>query len=201
MNLLTKSAFAKLCGVSPAAITKAGYKDKDGNARLECYKGTSKIDIDSPLSRAFRENIPDQRLNKVVTVPGEMVPTTESEDLTSAITKVQKAQAQKTIEEAGLKKEQRIERQMKNSVRRADLFESKKVEISLFMFIDRLLNTNKRYFSAAYDEIVRETLAKGEKVEGLKQKFLNEMEESADEAKTTVCDRLDKIGEEQARVN
>ena len=194
MNLITKKELSELAGVDPSTISHALKKK-----RLETYKGTKEIDLDSPLTKAFLEKIPRQRKNNVPAVNGKKSLITESDDLEKAVTKVQKAQAQKTIEEAGLKKEQRIDRQMKNAVRRSDLFEAEKVNISIMMFLDRILNNNKRYFSAAYDEIVRETLAKGEKVAGLKQKFLNQMEESADTAKLTVCDKLREMEKEQAR--
>ena len=196
MNLITQKQLADLAGVSSPAITKARKKD-----RLEYYRGTKVYDTDSPLNRAFLETIPKERLNKPAVIPtnGEVMTDGIGRDLGEALTEVQHAQAKKLIEEAELKKQQRIEKELRNAARRGELVELESINISLMTFLDELLNTNKRYFNAAYDKIVRETLTKGEKVEGLKQDFLNEMELSADEAKQTVVKKLTEIQIDQAK--
>lgn len=195
MNRLTQKQFADLAGVSSQAIGKARK-----NKRVEYYHGTKEYDTDSPLNRAFLQNIPKERLNKPAVIPPKNGEVEEfGEDLGKALTEVQKAQAKKLVEEAELKKQQRIEKELKNAVRRGELVELKSINESIMTFLDELLNTNKRYFNAAYEKIVRETLTKGAKVEGLKQEFLNEMELSADEAKQIVVKKLKEIQIEQAK--
>lgn len=196
MNLLTKGEFAKLVGVSAPAISKALRKDSSGNSRLECYRGTEKIDVDCPLSQAFINNISRQRQTNVPSIPNgsdENLRVTTNENLSDAVTKVQLAQAQKIIEEAEFKKQQRVEKELKNAVRRGELIEVKIIKESVMMFIDRWLNTNKRVFSSFFDEMQNKILAQGEKCPELKREFQNKMEEAAREAKEITCQKLEEI--------
>ncbi len=202
MNLLTKGDFAKLTGVSAPAISKALRKDSSGNSRLETFQGTSKIDADAPLSKSYRENIGYQRKNNVPVVPGVpgvIVSDESNEDLTKAITKTQLAQVQKIIEAAELTKQKRIEKELKNAVRRGELVEVEAIEQTLMMWIDRWYNTNKRIFSAFFDEMQRTILARGENCPELKREFLNKLESAADEAKNTTCDKLEEIQIDQGK--
>lgn len=194
MNLIIQKELADLVGVSSAAITKARK-----NNRVEHYKGTKEYDTDSPLNRAFINMIPDERLNKIIKVPSQTISPSKNQDLEQAVTNVQEAQAQKTIEEGLLTEQKRIEKEMKNASRRGELVELEKINQFIMTFFDRFINTNKRYFSAIYDEVVRETLVLNEKVPGLKQKFLNEMEAATDEAKVTTCKLLREIQMEQGK--
>lgn len=193
MNLLTKTAFAKWAGKSGAAVSKALKK-----GRLETFQDTGMINAGSPKSQEFAKTIGKGQKNLPVVPSGEIMQPDDSGDLTNVSIEVSKAHEKKLTEEAGFKEQQRIEKEMKNQYRRGQLVALKAIEETIMLFFDKQLNINKRYFSAGYDRIVRETLAKGEKVEGLKQEFLSEMEKSADEAKHEAMDKLIQIGKDQA---
>jgi hypothetical protein len=196
MNLLTKAEFAANCGKSKAAVSKAL---RDG--RLDVYQDTGKINPGSPKSQKFAGTIGRGQKGVAIGVVGQASdpdPRTEKEFAEAAI-KFANAQEQKTIEDAEFTKQKRIEKQMKNATRRGELLEADLVQKYLMTFLDRLLNTNKRVFSANYDAIVRDVLAAGEKPAGLKQSFLNAMEQAADDAKTKTVELLRKIQIEQGR--
>jgi hypothetical protein len=196
MNLLTKAEFARKCGKSKTAVSRAL-----NSGRLETYQDTDKINPGSPKSQKFAGTIGRGQKGVAIGVVGqasEPDPRTEKE-LADAGKKVLLAQEKKIIEEAHLKEQQRIEKQMKNATRRGELLEADLVQKYLMTFLDRLLNTNKRVFSANYDAIVRDVLAAGEKPAGLKQSFLNAMEQAADDAKTKTVELLRKIQIEQGK--
>ncbi|NIA28319.1 MAG: hypothetical protein GWP06_00225 [Actinobacteria bacterium] len=190
----TQKEFADRLGVSAASISKARNPKNGKPPTLQYWKETGKIYIDDPLTQAFIKNPTRQRLKGSAIVQpktnGETI--SQSDIITQAIEK-------KAIEEALLKEEQRKHKQLTNAILRGEYVKIESINQSIMMFLDKKLNTDKRYFSAIYDEIVRETLAKGEKIEGLKQKFLNEMELAADESKNTVCDKLEEIQTGQAK--
>lgn len=191
----TQKEFADRLGVSAASISKARNPKNGKPPTLQYWKETGKIYINDPLTQAFIKNPTRQRLKGSAIIQpktnGETEPT-QSDIITQAIEK-------KAIEEALLKEEQRKHKQLTNAILRGKYISIEAVNQSIMMFLDRLLSTNKRYFSASYDTIIRETLAAGEKVEGLKQKFLNEMEESSHDAKEETAKKLEEIQIDQGK--
>ncbi len=201
MNLLNQKQFAKLAGVTTQAVGQA-RKDK----RVEHYQGTKNYDTDSPLNRAFLETIPKERLNKPAIIPpktGEVQTETFDKDLGKALTDVQHAQAKKLIEEAELKKQQRIEKELKNAVRRAELLEQDRVNKSLMLYLDRWHNENYRGWKAEYQEFKRLIMKvlDGEISDNEARKrhgdwFL----ERQQTAKIETVKRLKQISEDQAKI-
>lgn len=194
MNLLIKAAFAKWAGKSAPAVTKALKK-----GRLELYKDTDMINTGSPKSQAFKTKIGHGQKNIIATVPAEESETESGEDLKDAGKKVLGAQQKKLKEEGGYKKQQRIEKELKNAYTRGRLIAEDAIEKSIMMFLDRWLTTNKRVFSAMYDDMQRTILAAGEKQPELKRNFLNQLEGAADEAKTKTVELLREIQIDQGR--
>lgn len=199
MNLLTQKQFAELAGVSSPAIGQARKKK-----RLEHYQGTKEYDTDSPLNRAFLETIPKERLNKPAVIPpknGEVSPEIGA-NLGEAITEVQHAHAKKLIEEAELKKQQRIEKELKNAVRRGELVELEKINQSLMMYIDRWHNENERGWKAKYQELKRliQKVSDGQASDNEVRKIFSDwFMERTHIAKTETVRRLQEITIEQGR--
>lgn len=192
MNLLIKAAFAKWAGKSAPAVTKALKK-----GRLELYKDTDMINTGSPKSQAFKTKIGHGQKNIIATVTE--TGTESDEDLKKAGKKVLGAQQKKLGEEGEFKKQQRIEKELKNAYTRGRLIAEDAIEKSMMMFLDRWLTTNKRVFSAMYDDMQRTILAAGEKQPELKRNFLNQLEGAADEAKTKTVEILRDIQIDQGQ--
>lgn len=201
LNLLTGKALAELAQVAGSAITKARKND-----RLRFYQGTQKYDREDPLTRAFLENIPKERLNKPATIPVNGGVKDSDKDLVDSLTKSNLSQAKKQLEDAELTKQKRIEKEMKNAVRRSELIELEAIEKSIMTWFDRWLNSNKRGFNGSYDDFMRGAfkLFENEAAKGderphditrseHKQKWINDFESWADDGKQESMKRLQEI--------
>ncbi len=196
MNLQTQTEFSKLAGVSKMAISKAIKAET-----LRYFPGTKKIDPGDALSQAYLNNPSISRIsaNKAKNLPAQGEPVQQSDDVEQTIVDVNKAQIQKIIEEAELKRQQRIKVQLQNATRRGELVELKAIEKLIMMFYDRWLNTNKRRFNGKFDELKRD-LDKGEKSDAeIKRDLNNSFENWANEAKETSCELLIQIQEGQGK--
>ena len=217
MELLNAAEFARLAGVSQKTISIALNPKGGLETRLDYYNGTRKIDPKSVKARAFLENIPRQRntLERSVNVATEQQPSTEKfEDLTDAQITAFNAQSKKAIEEAKLKREQRIEKQLKNAVRRGELIELDAVNQMIMTWFDRWLQSNKRGFNGNFDGFLRDVFKLFEndmnadkkdfkkheitKAE-LKKRWSDTFEAYADNGKQKTLKYLGEIQEEQAR--
>lgn len=198
MNLITKKEIAQLAGVSAPAISKA---IKDG--RLECYQGSKQIDTDSPLARAYLNNIPLQRQNNVPSLPGQQQANVDSgpnnDDLTQAVIKVQNAEALNKVEAAEFKRQQRIEKEMKNAVRRSDLLNYKKVDQYIFLYLDKLHSNLERLATSVLDDMSEKILESGSVRPEHRQIWKDAVKKSIHESVEQVKKRLKEIMDDQAR--
>jgi transcriptional regulator with XRE-family HTH domain len=218
LKLLNQTEFAKLAGVSKMAISKALNPKNGKEPKLDYYNGTKKIDADSVKARSYLENIPPVRLTHKIdvrkAVPQNIEGLPATEEFGKALTKTQKAQAQKIIEEAELKKQMRIEKEMKNAVRRSELIELGAVNTVIMTWFDRWLHANKRGFNASFDEFLRDAfkIFENDQNEGkkdfkahavtrstLKRKWSNLFETWADDGKEASIKKLEQIKIEQAK--
>lgn len=198
MNLKTKSQFAAECGKHPSAISHALRKGK-----LETFQDTGKINPNSALSQKFKATVGKGQKDLITGITGIDVEIDDdngdNKDFKKEALEIARAQKQKVIEEGALKAETRKEKQLKNAYRRSEVVLLDAINQSIMMYIDHWYNTNKRVFSASYDEMERKILAAGERQPDLKREFLNKLENAADTAKNECCDRLNEIGKEQAK--
>jgi hypothetical protein len=197
MNLVTQAEFARQAGINKSNVTRAIQKGK-----LENFPGTKKIDMDAELTRAYLNNPSENRKLAVSISQGIIRRNGEGEpdkDLAKATTNALKAQEKKTIEEAELKRQQRIEKELKNAVRRSELVEMESVETMIMMFFDRWLNTNKRRFNAFFTELKRDILEGKRPDSEIKREYNNEFEEWAHDAKEETVKLLNEIEEQQAK--
>jgi hypothetical protein len=197
MNLKSQTAFADLANVHKSSITRAIKKGD-----LELYAATKKIDADSALSRAYLENPSHQRQTPVNVAQGIIKRNGERESskgLEEATVKAIQASEKKQIEEAELKKQQRIEKELKNAVRRSELVEMEAVETMLMMFLDRWLNTNKRRFNSFFQDLKRDILEGKRPDSEIKREYNNEFESWAHDAKTATVKLLREIEIQQAK--
>jgi hypothetical protein len=193
MNLLTQKQLAVLAGVSSAAITKARKKK-----RVEHFNGTKNYDIDSPLNKAFLNDLNPNRINSEteIVLPGTPE---QNETLLNQQQKSLDAVAKLAKEKAELTKQNRIKVQLQNAVRRGELIEAEAVEQSLMMFLDRWLNVNKRKFNSYWQELIRNIQSESKPIPELKREFLNMLEGAADEAKLSTCEKLEEIKIDQGK--
>ena len=216
MSFLSAAEFSRLAGVTQMAISKA-LNPKDGKEpRLDYYKGSKKIDTDSVKARAFLDNINPNRGGAKAVAPISLSSpsATASEGLTQALTRTQENQAKKLAEEAELKKQQRIEKELKNAVRRGELIELAAVNQMIMVWFDRWLQSNKRGFNASFDDFLRAAFLIFENDRNansknfkphpvtrpeLKRKWSNLFESWADDGKGKSINRLDEIQIEQAK--
>lgn len=209
MNLLTKSQFAKECGKDPSAISHALRKGK-----LEEFQDTGKINPNSPLSQKFKVTVGKGQKDLITGITGVTVETESSEDLTKAAVSVALAQEQKIIEEAELKKQQRIDKELKNAYTRGELVSLEAINQSIMMFWDRQLSTMKRGFNANFDNLKRQFLQLFENEQNqnddnftqhnvssseIKRELNNLFESWIHEGKETSCEKLKEIQIDQGR--
>ncbi len=153
MNLLIKSKFAKWAGKSAPAVSKAL---KQG--RLELFQDTDKINTGSPKSQAFKSTIGNGQKNIIPTVTGQVInpdAPEPNENLEKAGENVLNAQAQKTVEESALKKQQRIKEEIKNANRMGEVVRLNSINTMIMTWFDQWLSTNKRRFNGSVDEFLR----------------------------------------------
>lgn len=203
MNLFSKKDFALYAGKSAAAVSKALR-----TGRLETYKDTNEINANTQKSQAFKATIGQGQKNIIPSATNGSVEQPD-EDLVKAGEKVLLATEKKTIEEAEYKKQQRIEKEMKNAVRRGELLEEKLVNESIMTFFDRWLNSNKRGWLAFFDDFMRhafqifenETSDTDHKMTRpeLRQKAMNTLESWAHEGKEESVKRVKLIQIEQGK--
>jgi hypothetical protein len=218
MSLLTAAEFSRLASVSQKTISIA-LKPKNGREpRLDYCNGSRKIDTNSVKARAFLENVPRQRLTNKIdarnVVPQSVATAPTSEEFEEALTDTQKAQAKKIIEEAELKKQQRIEKELKNAVRRGELIVVKVVDQMIMTWFDRWLHANKRGFNSSFDGFMRDAFKVFENDQNadkkdfkthsvtrseLKRRWSNLFEEWADDGKRASIKKLKEIQTEQAK--
>lgn len=194
MELISKSKFADLAGVSMPSISKALRI-----GRLETYNGTKKIDVSSPLAQAYLNNIPSQRAEVLSVVPTVQEQPEITPDIEKIVIEAGKAEKQLKIERAKKTKQERIKVELQNATRRGELIEQTAVETSIMMSYDRLLNNLRRMSGSFYDEMERKILMAGQSSPELKREWNNELEKMMDEAKNDVCDKLETIQNDQAR--
>lgn len=211
MQLLTKSQFAKHCGKDPSAISHALRKGK-----LETFQETGKINPNSPLSQKFKATVGKGQkdlITGITGINGEIEPGS-SKDLTKAAVGVVLAQEQKIIEEAELKKEQRIDKQLKNAYTRGELVSIEAINQTIMTWFDRWLSSNKRGWNGSFDEFMRgafkifENEVKANDPDFTpheitrpehKQKWINRFESWADDGKKTSVEKLKEIQIEQGK--
>jgi hypothetical protein len=195
LNLLTKTEFAAYAGKSAAAVSKAIR-----NGRLETFQDTGKINPNSAKSQKFAATIGQGQKNIIpAATNGSIVEPEDNEGLKDAGKKVLLAQEKKIIEEAGLKEQQRIEKEMKNAVRRGELVEIEAIEKMIALYLDRWLNTNKRRFNANFDQLKRNLLDESKTDHEVKRELNNLFESWSHEAKTKTVEFLRTIQIEQGR--
>ena len=196
MNLMTKSQFAEHCGKGKSAISNAL---KQG--RLETFQDTGKINPNSPKSQKFLATTHPSQKNTIALATSGSVEEPD-QDLRKAGKKVLLAQEKKIIEEAALKEQQRIEKEIKNAVRLGELVEISAINESIMMFIDRWLSENERGFNGKYLEFKRLVLdvEDGKKSDNeVRSIFKDWFLERAHIAKTTTTEKLREIQNEQGR--
>jgi hypothetical protein len=217
MELVTAAEFSRLAGVSQMAISKALNPKNGKEPRLDYYKRTKKIDVQSVKAQAFLSNLDPRRgvgRNVATVIDHDTVDDDKKNDLTDALINAQNAGADKTVEEARLKKEQRIERQLKNAVRRGELIELEAVNQMIMTWFDRWLQANKRGFSGNFDGFLRDAFKLFENdlnadkkdfklhditKSKLKKRWSDSFESWADDGKQETIKYLKKIQENQAR--
>jgi hypothetical protein len=207
-----------LAGVSKKTVSVA-LNPKDGKEpRLDYYNGTRKINVNSVKARAFLENIHPSRgkpANIELITKNSQASPEKTEELTDAIIGAHNAQTEKTIEEARLKQQQRIEKELKNAVRRGELIELEAVNQMIMTWFDRWLQANKRGFNSSFDGFMRDAFRVFENERnadkkdfnphevtraGLKRRYSNLFESWADDGKEESIKRLQEIQIEQAKM-
>lgn len=202
MNLKTKTEIAKLAGKSLPAVSKALRQN-----RLELFKNTNQINFDSPKTQAFINTIVQGQKNIIPQVQESNVE--PDPDLKKAGEKVLTAQAKKIIEEAGLKEQQRIEREIKNAVSLGQLVRVESVDSMIMVWFDAWGNTCKRRFNGSVDEFMRmafqvfENESKGTMHDmsraKIKRDWANSFEKWQHEGNQEAMRRLTEIQEDQAK--
>lgn len=153
-----QTEFAAFVGTSRNAISKAINPKNGKPARLKYWQGRKEIYINDPLTQAFINNVPKERLFKPGNLPatGETIqPGNKSESMEEAEKGVLLAQDKKLVEEAEFKKQQRIEKQLKNAVLMGQQVKIESINTLIMVYFDQWLNTCKRRFNGSVDEFLR----------------------------------------------
>lgn len=191
-DLKTKSEIAAMAGKSPAAVSKAIKK-----GRLEVFGDTGLINVRSPKTiRFIGDRGPGQSLPAKIN--GDSVSKSD-DDFTQVLIDREKEQAKKIKEDAELTKQKRIEKEMKNAVKRSELYESDLVNRYLMTLLDRQRNANRREFAANFDVLKRD-LREGVKSDNeIKRKYMNLFDSWHFDAVHEVEKEMQELDEQQAK--
>jgi hypothetical protein len=198
MKLVTVKEFVSISGVTKQAI----YSHLRKGERLQYYKGSNQIDIEAPLTQAYLNNVPAQRLRKTTEPPDgvlQMMPSPQldtyipenAEDIANAVEKYSKHRAEKEKQTAD-------KLRMANEVRRGQLLEKTIVEEYIFLWIDRLHSNLDRMAGGFWDDLIRRVLLAGENKPEFKLEWKDRVKLIEHETKLECMERLTGIKKIQA---
>ena len=197
MELLNQTKFAAKAKVSKMAISKA-LKNK----RLEYCDGSKKIDVDSPLSQAFLNNISPQRMSNVLNPTGGVLQLPNPGELSTYIPDNAEAIAG-TVEDYGkektkVAKETAIKLNLSNTTTRGHLLEYDLVEQYIFLWIDTLHSNLDRMSGGFWDDLARRLILAGENLPEFKLEWNDKIKLIKHETKLAAMERLVGIKKIQA---
>lgn len=198
MTPTEKGKIAEIAGVSGAAVSKALR-----SGRLEEING--KIDLDSDLTRTFIAQAINRKQNgneqkAIKSLPAVHYPETkQTKIIETEPSEVAQAMAQKIIEEAKYKEQQRIKLELANATTRAELLRSDLVNKYLMTLLDRQRNANKREFADFINDFITDIKEDRKSRNELKRMALQMMDNWHFDAVHELKKEMEELEEEQGR--